>query len=195
MSNDDNNQIGIVACLGWGSLIWDPRALPIQRHWFEDGPLVRAEFLRKSGDGRVTLVLDELAEPVRSLWAIMDTRDPDEAKTALRKREGIPRRREQDFVGLWTPGKQPPDTILGLSAWAQARDVDAVVWTALPYKFFDGDPDKRATGDEIVDYLSRLGGSTRDEAERYVRRAPTQIDTTIRRAIEATLGWSGLDSG
>lgn len=183
---------GVVACLGWGSLTWDPRVLPVQRHWFQDGPLVRAEFLRKSADGRITLVLDESAAPVRSLWAIMDTMDPGEARTALRKREGIPEKREQEHVGLWTLAKEAPSTILGLPAWARTRNIEAVVWTALPPRYYDDAPNKLASGEDIVEYLETLTGSVHDDAERYIRSAPRQIDTQIRRTIEARLGWTPL---
>ncbi len=195
LRKDEIVTMSIVACLGWGSLIWDPRTLPIQRHWFEDGPLVRAEFLRKSSDGRITLVLNESAQPVRSLWAIMDMNDHEEARTALRKREGIPAKREKDYVGLWTPESEAPLTIPGIAAWAQTRNIQAVVWTALPHKFYEDNETKIANCDDIVAYLASLAGSLRDKAERYIRKAPKQIDTPIRRAIEAKLGWTGDDHG
>ncbi len=79
-----------IACLGWGSLIWDPRELPVLRTWFEDGPLLPIEFARESDDGRITLVLAEDQPLVRSRWALMNVADRAAAREAVRRREGIP---------------------------------------------------------------------------------------------------------
>jgi len=47
--------------------------------------------------------------------------------------------------------------------------------------------------DEVVGYLRTREGSVLEEAEEYVRKAPRQINTVYRRAIEAALGWKPLD--
>lgn len=174
-----------IAVLGWGSLVWDPRELPIHREWFKDGPLVQVEFLRQSQDNRITLVLDSEAPPVRSLWAMMDCTELKAAKKALRKREGC----NLEDIHAWPNGKEAPGTILDLEAWAHARSIEAVVWTGLPPKFNDTNGNVPKI-DEVLAHLDGLLGAERDNAERYVRNTPRQIDTPYRRKIEAVLGWT-----
>jgi hypothetical protein len=177
-----------IAVLGWGSLVWDVRELPIQRHWFEDGPMASVEFTRQSNDGRITLVLDAEAAPVRLLWAVMHTSDLEAAKTQLRDREGLTGKHWASRVGSWQIGHDAPASIAGLPAWAASRGLDAAVWTALGPKF--NDEERRPSLDDVVRYLANLKGPARDHAENYVRFAPPQIDTEYRRGIEAALGWS-----
>ena len=60
-----------IACIGWGSLIWNSGVLKIRNKWYEDGPILPIEFSRISDDGRVTLIIDKSGTPVRTLWALM----------------------------------------------------------------------------------------------------------------------------
>ncbi len=181
-----------IACLGWGSLVWDPRELPIRSVWFADGPFVAIDFLRQSQDGRMTLVLDEAATPIRSLWAQMDATDLAQAREDLRARESVPKSAAEKCIGSWSRGDRSPANMIELDAWAQARGVDHVVWTALLAKF-DGE-DRTPTADEVVGYLRDLLGPKRSNAERYIRRAPPQVDTPLRRRIVAELNWTAADA-
>jgi hypothetical protein len=179
-----------IACLGWGSLIWDPRTLPIRGQWLADGPLVRVEFVRQSSDGRITLVLDDEVPPVRALWAMMDTNDLAEARRQLQAREGYPR---LDDIGCWScDNATHPTSIVDLHRWAADRSLSGVVWTALGPRFGDARGAK-PTAEELIAYLKSLRGTQRDKVERYIRRAPRQIDTPYRRLIEAALQWTPLD--
>ncbi len=182
--------MALIACLGWGSLVWDPRELPIQRQWFQDGPFVHVEFVRQSKDGRITLVLDSDAPPVRSLWAVMDIQYLGQAREALRKRESISEANSEQ-IGSWTLGEDKPRFIVDLPQWAESRGLESVIWTALPSKF-NGTDGKTPTPEQVIQYLSGLTGTIRDTAERYIRYAPRQIDTPYRRQIEAVLHWTPL---
>lgn len=177
-----------IACLGWGSLVWDPRELPVRRHWFDDGPFAKVEFARQSNDGRITLVLTEGADFVRLLWAQMEVTELDVAREALRDREGITARDWAPLIGSWQRESPGPALIAELPSWASAHGIEALVWTALGPK--SGDEPRVPSEDEVVAHLDSLRGSRRDNAERYIRCTPPQVDTKYRRSIEAKLGWT-----
>lgn len=177
-----------IACLGWGSLVWDPRELPIRREWFKDGPFVPVEFTRQSFDGRMTLVIEPQAMPMRVLWAIMVPVDLQESIKALCRREGIGDKDRSSRIGSWQRGEAAPDVIPGLPTWAEGHEVDAVVWTALGPRFEK--QDRSPPADEVITYLRGLRGPIREHAKQYVERTPPQIDTDYRRQIEAALGWA-----
>ena len=183
----DSESMATIACIGWGSLVWDPRELPIQRKWFEDGPLVPVEFARQSLDGRLTLVIESDSTPVRTLWAIMDDQDLASAIEALRKREGIPRK-ATNKIGRWSSGDEAPKNIPDLPKWAANHGIESVVWTDLGPKF-NGEDERVPTVEEAIEYLGSLSGTVRDVAETYICRTPAQIDTRFRRRFEAVFGW------
>jgi len=182
--------MSIIACLGWGSLIWNPEDLPIQRKWHDDGPFIPVEFGRRSQDGRITLVVNPGSVPVRSLWAAFDGLELGAARDALRRRERIPER--NPHIADWTVGQPAPQAMPSLPAWAASQGVHSIVWTALPPKFVrqGAAEETMPTVEEVVEYLQTLGGPKRDLAEQYIRRAPRQIDTAYRRRFEAEFSWT-----
>lgn len=173
-----------IACLGWGSLIWAPGNLPVEKEWFEDGPKIRIEFTRQSKDGRLTLVIVPNAPEVSSLWAIMTVGDIADARASLKEREGTPK---HEYIGSWSEGDQAPTSIPSLPNWAAARNIKGVVWTALPAKF--NSENRAPSPSEAIKYLSSLTGEARVRAEEYVRKAPAQINTPYRKLIVSELGW------
>ena len=136
----------------------------------------------------MTLALHQGVPPVRSMFALADAANLDQAKEALRRREGTVAKR----IGTWEKGAVEPSLIHGCAEWAEARGVDALVWTALGPRF--NKKDVVPLEEEALSDLGALRGSARQLAEAYVRRTPRQIDTPLRRQFEARLGWSLLES-
>src|SRR5580692_8446283 len=99
-----------IACLSWGSLVWNLGDLPVRGPWFPDGPLLPIEFARMSQHGRITLVIiDEPEFPhIRSFWTLLSVESLDAAKLALARREGITRRNIPRLIGAWTRGTALP---------------------------------------------------------------------------------------
>jgi hypothetical protein len=179
----------MIACLGWGSLVWDPRELPVHGKWFEDGPFLPIEFARQSKDGRLTLVLvPEYANKIRSLWTLFSVGTVAEAREALRQRECVLERNRDRHINAWSTGDAPPASFPEIARWVVSKGVDAAVWTALPPKF--GDNEVRPDADQAVAYLRQRSHEQRRNAERYVRMTPRQIDTPYRRRFEAEFGWT-----
>jgi hypothetical protein len=154
--------------------------------------LIQVEFARQSSDGRITLVLEDSALPVRSLWAIMDAESLSGAQSALCAREGMPTGAGVTNIGCWSLGESPDPRVMDLEPWARARGIQHVIWTALPPKF--GGIDQKPTEQQVIDYLRQRVGAERDRAKLYIRRTPRQIDTAYRRRVEAELQWTPLDA-
>lgn len=178
-----------VACIGWGSLVWNPEELGCVGDWQPDGPVLPVEFARTSNDGRLTLVLMEGATPVPTLWVELDYADAKTAWDALRVREGTASR----FIGRW-PGLAPMHSVGAdaIANWALERKLDAVVWTALPPKFRGQDGQAPESAEAAIEYLRGLDEVASAKAREYVVRAPAQIQTKYRRAFEDQLGWQCL---
>lgn len=179
----------MIAILGWGSLVWDPRELPIHPEWYHDGPFVQVEFLRQSANGRLTLVLSDEAAPVQSLWARYDGTSLEQARQDLAAREGVSPTNQNKGIGSWSRGDPNPACILDLEPWAQERGIQSVVWTALSPRF-NGMSGTAPSIEQAIHYLAKLPSDTRAEAEHYIRHAPLQIMTAYRQRFEATLHWT-----
>jgi hypothetical protein len=117
---------------------------------------------------------------------VLEYNSPHQAQETLAGREGC----SLLNVGLW-PGDRPAHNpgADAIAAWAAARDVGAVVWTALKPKFDGVDGKAPPSPEEALGYLRQLDANRAAKAQEYVERAPAQIQTTYREVFEQELGW------
>ena len=179
-----------IGCLGWGSLIWDPRGLPIRRVWFDDGPLLPIEFARESRNGRITLVICDVSYRVRVCWALMEAADLSVAKPDLAAREGVMGKDIEKSIGYWNAAsmKSYGGAANDIAQWATTKSLDAVVWTNLEVGL-KSNRGKLPSVDAVLECLRKLPHAQRKLAEEYIRKAPPQIDTEYRRRIAKEFGW------
>lgn len=183
---------GRIACLAWGSLVWSPRGLPVAAPWFTDGPMLPVEFTRHSSRERVTLVVVSGVRLVQTLWAWMPVSGLEDARRVLAEREDVVSRMERD-IGWWSAeGPVMSDMVVGgvVGAWAAERSVESVVWTALAPKWQRTEGRVPTAGEVLAFLQQRPAGS---DAEEYIKRAPCQIRTAYREAIEHELGWIPIE--
>lgn len=184
-----------IAILGWGSLIWCPGDLAVEGRW-RPGPSLPIEFVRKSNDDRVTLVLwGTRLSP--TYWVKSSLSGTDEACENLRIREGRPKYRfihytTGDGLGVWKGEMRQEDGNFDVSEavceWIETQpDVEAAVWTGLPSKGFHVDSGDLVS--EVIAHLEGLDEPTMRRAKEYVQLAPEAVRTPVRETIEKELGW------
>jgi hypothetical protein len=186
-----------IACIGWGSLVWDPRSLPCRGIWHSDGPFLPVEFARESADKRITLVICPGVASVRTFWTLLDVTDIASAKAQLATREYAKADAKwiASNIGFWdrsSAGRHDLETN-EIATWADSLGLAGVVWTNLPCQF-RGQKDVMPTSDEVLSHMRALDDNLRAAAEKYVRMAPAQIDTSYRRRLAQELGWSCIGS-
>lgn len=179
-----------IACLGWGSLVWDPRTIPIRGKWFDDGPILPIEFARESSNGRITLVIADVDFRVRSLWALMSVWNLDDAKAELAARENISEQNVKHSIGFWDRASSNSHgrSAAKIALWAEKHNLNGVVWTNLKFGF-KNNRDFMPTYADVLKHLRSLPHEKRRVAEKYIRQAPIQIDTEYRRRMRDDLGW------
>lgn len=179
-----------IACIGWGSLICDPRSLPISSSWNEDGPILPIEFARESSGGRITLVLTSSQEKITTLWALMSVIDVNDAKSKLAEREDIKDKNIKYSIGFWDAksGDSHGNSSSEIKAWAIKKGLDGVVWTNLKYGF-KASRNVMPEYSEILKHFKSLTNEERLVAEQYVRKTPSQVATVFRKRLKDDLGW------
>lgn len=178
-----------IACLGWGSLIWNPKELLTKGEWFNDGPYLPIEFARKSNDGRLTLVITKDAEPIQTLWVLMNTENLEIAKRSLMVREDIKENNLKYSIGSITINEETNDELKKtIKVWASEKNLDAVIWTNLKTKFRN--VGETPTIEEAILHLNSLDKDSKSKAEEYIRKAPKQVDTKFRQKFQSEFGWN-----
>src|SRR5687767_5829807 len=119
-----------ILIIGWGSLIWDSRDLPLEGEWTKNGTVVPIEFSRISNDGRLTLVIDEQnGEDATTRYAFSRRKTLEEAITDLQIREAVTKRdqigfidRKRNIASEWARIKHPL-TLNRIRAWMVQRPI------------------------------------------------------------------------
>ncbi len=174
------------AILGWGSLLWEGGSEFDRWHedWQYDGPSLAIEFSRVSDSrlGALTLVIDsEHGSPTTVAWCLSTRGNPAEAVSDLRSREGT----TPDNIGQARSGDLPTSDQMRtvILEWAEAKKLDAVVWTKLSSNF-ERRAGKPFSVETAIEYIAALRPPSKVKAAEYVWRAPEFVRTPLRDALE-----------
>ena len=185
--------------LAWGSLLWDPRDLQIAAKFAANGPLLPIEFCRISGDGRLTLAIDETFGALCKTYSAPSTLESlDAARDDLCRKEGMADAHAIGFVEP-TSGRQSelameshPQVVATIGAWAESLGYDAAIWTALTSNFDEwGKGGEPFSVSAALQYLETLEGKTPPSSRRrwptFGKRRPRSRRRCARRSPSAGL--------
>ncbi|MGE0589862.1 MAG: hypothetical protein AB7O48_14895 [Cyclobacteriaceae bacterium] len=186
-----------IAVLGWGSLVYDPRQLRINKSignngWCEDGPRLPIEFARISHNKRLTLIVFPEADLINTYWAESLDTELMVAMENLRDREGMPTVDRIGFVDLISVTRSAfssHDDLQRIESWAHEKSFDSVIWTGLKSNFRDQTEglfnERRSfTLENIKWYVSNLNKAELERALTYVIDAPKATKTKYRNIIK-----------
>jgi len=173
-----------IAILGWGSLVWDERGIPLDTGWMPCGPELPIELSRisSSRNDALTLVIDSTnGRYVRTYFALSKRTELEEAISDLCKRENMTSRCRIGYVNL-VDGSERSEVIPGASGsireWASQAHVDAVIWTDLGSNFWD----KKKTLFSIeaaIQHLHDLEAQGARAAREYILNIPEGVNTDL----------------
>ena len=179
-----------IAVIGWGSLIYDlgsgDRALRVipGTKWRKTGPPLPIEFCDISDNGRLTLLIDGNAANISTYW--IEHADTDVkivcANLARRELTGIDNIRFVSKTSLPEPKESAPTK--AIREWLNNTSCEAVVWTDIKSRFQERFGQEFSTSNAI-NYLKTLThDEKRTKALDYIRKAPPQTDTEVRRLAQ-----------
>lgn len=186
-----------IAILGWGSLIWNPGDLEIDKAegkngWFDDGPMLPIEFARISKDKRLTLVIEPEVKQVQTLYSISKFARLDHAVLDLAIREGTSRERIGYYIKYDGSFYSQFKIKSIIEDWINHKaDIDVAIWTDLSNNF-EEKYKKDINVTHVISFLKSLKWDEKLKAEQYIRRTPERIETEFREAIENELGWTKI---
>lgn len=171
-----------IAILGWSLLTWETdknqsRGFVIKGDWNSDGPELPIEFLRRSLDGRIILVIHPGSKPVTTLWAESGFDFLNKAIGNLRKREGTIEE-NIGFVDLTTNRRRTkfPSIISIIKTWALDKGFDGVIWTEFKSNITEQD----GTIEGLKNLIHQSSSVEQESIKSYILSTPTQIQTDYR---------------
>jgi hypothetical protein len=134
------------------------------------------------------VIEEALGTPCITYSAISAFDNLDAAMENLSDREHMP---SPKGIGFTVPARgrtspraveRHPRAVKIITAWANAKGFDAAIWTALGSNFAEKARESFSV-EAAIRYLGARNGKTLEAALTYIRRAPPEVQTPVRVAV------------